>query len=703
MAIGYGFSEENYSNYDYSVYEQEMTDEQFEEFLKGVVLSEAEIQEKIAYAMKRYGLKESDIKLCIFYGRVSTKHKEQVSSIKNQDSIADDFEADYMSRGFIIIEKVFERNSGTLIEKRPKFMNLVQRGLSNNNLGRRFDFIVVKQVDRMFRNVRELLNTMDELKDKKRVGLLFYFNDLNSLIESDRNKIIDEANRAETYSNNLSRSVKQGQERNIRNGKGRLPGYAFGLVKPPVRNSAIGHMDTEKAKLIYDAFERYAYTTDTFAMIADDWNGLGIKSELGKKITPIAIKRILTNELYKGIVRNGTKTKNNVREKYRDVPEDEQHVFYRPELRVVSDELFDAVQKRIKAEEFGHKHMLAVTKDRIFTSMIQCPVCGKNFRQITNGKRREVTEDELTASNLYFVCPTYKYPKRWANDISCDNNSTFRKDEMLECLSLYFQEMLEKRENITELVRNSVTNLLKKLSDEVDKKDYSAEIAEVKKRLERETTLFREGIVETTTELNRLKKELKDLETKQVMENKTAQLKFDVDEVMDRLYTNIENLVKTGMKEETLPAVEFNRLFDSIVATDDDHLIFNLKASRVFSDANIGSQIGSFFTPTKVGVTEAPISEDSDISSFFTPTEVGVTEAITSGSMYGEHQIRLLREQRDKGMVYIPVESLFNCERLYDGMNNRRNLNTENRRRYRYSERYKGLGRTIIDSVNIVL
>ena len=86
--------------------------------------------------------------------------------------------------------------------------------------------------------------------------------------------------------------------------------------------------------------------------------------------------------------------------------------------------------------------------------------------------------------------------------------------------------------------------------------------------------------MENTTELKKLKKEIEKLKTQQNIEEQTTKLDYDVDKVMNELFTSISDLGETGMKEETLDAVKFNLIFDSIIATPDNRLIFNIKASR---------------------------------------------------------------------------------------------------------------------------
>ena len=645
-----------------SVFDNNYTEDAVKELLNGIVVDQLTLADKINTIRDRYGL--TDINRCIFYGRVSTKNKEQSSSIINQHNLASEFENEFMSRGFIVVEEVFERESATTAKKRKKFMNLVNRAKQSD---RNFDFIVVKQVDRMFRNVKDTVFLMDELR-KYDVGLLFFWDNLNSLDVDDRNEIIAKANEAEAYSNKLSKNVRRGQSRNLKTGVGRVPAYCFGYDKPNVNNSAIMNINDTEAVLVKELFNRYVYNRDSLGEITLDWRNRGIKTKLNKEIATIALRRMLQNKIYIGVIQNKRQTRETIRDEYVQVPEEDWLVFIRPDLRIISDELFELAQQRLKEEEFGKEHMLAVPKNRIFKSMIRCSVCGKNFKQIKNGYNSEGEH------NLYYVCATHKQKTRNAELLDCSNKSCFRKDEMLTVLGLYFTEMLSHREDIENLVRNSVANILEKISVENNKEDYSVEIDLVNEKYKRELRLYRDGIIESTTELKKLKNKLDELKAKQATLEASTMINYDIDTVMKNIFTSVEELVKNGLNEETLDAVKFNEIFENMIATTDNRLIINIKGSRFISN--------------------------NFISTFVTPTELDVEKV--HNSLYSNEQLNVLESIR-KHICFISIEQCFDMDRLNKEVNAIRNKDTTNRRRYRYSTRYKYLGLEMIDSVNIIL
>ncbi|QBQ49562.1 recombinase family protein [Brevundimonas naejangsanensis] len=94
---------------------------------------------------------------------------------------------------------------------------------------------------------------------------------------------------------------------------------------------------------------------------------------------------ILRNALYKGkTVWGRTKTKRNGRTgsvKHQIVPQDDHVVVDAPELRIVSDELFDAVQQRLADNEVSDEHQFQSRRkaEYLFSGLYRCGVCGSAY------------------------------------------------------------------------------------------------------------------------------------------------------------------------------------------------------------------------------------------------------------------------------------------------------------------------------------
>ena len=555
---------------------------QVEELLNGIVVDQETINKKIDLVRTKYNITSPT--MCVFYGRVSSEKTQQRSSIITQYGIGQDFEDEYLSQGFIIKEYVFERQSATTAKKRKKFMNTVNRAKQGE-----FNAIVVKIVDRMFRNVDDTVDIMRELKAQN-IALLFYYDNLNSLNENDRNEIIARANDAERYSNKLSVNVKRGKQRNIRNGKGRVPSYVFGYNKIKVGDSSLANINTEEAELVNELFIRFAVNNEAMTAIVRDWRIRGIKSKLNNEVGTVMLYRMLRNPIYKGILTNNKSDRESVREDRKPTDKNDWVYTERPDLRIISNELFDLAQQRLDKQSFGTEHNKNVPQQRLFKSLIRCNCCGKNYKKIKNGINPHTGQ-----VNDYYVCQTYKAPNRHAEVTKCENNNTIRKDELIYSLGVYFKQMLNNEDNIRELVYKSVTNILKRTNNQEELELIKEHIKSTDEKYKRELRLYRDGIIDDTTNLKRLKLELDSLKADLAMKQRVVNTDLEINELVDNIFSTISELIDKGWNidnEDILPAERINGLFDSVIACDDGTFVFNLttNANRYVSNSLAGQK-----------------------------------------------------------------------------------------------------------------
>jgi DNA invertase Pin-like site-specific DNA recombinase len=654
------------------IYNEEI-ENQVEELLNGIVVDQATINEKIDLVKNKYHIEKPT--MCVFYGRVSSEKTQQRSSIITQYGIGQDFENEYLSQGFIIKEYVFERQSATTAKKRKKFMNTVERSKQGE-----FNAIVVKVVDRMFRNTKDTINIMDDLQEKN-VALVFFYDELNSLIEDDRTEIIQKATSAEEYSKRLSKNVKRGKQRNIKNGKGRVPAYVFGYDKIKVGDSSLANINTEEAELVNELFMRFAINNEAMSAIVRDWRSRGIKSKLNNEVGTVMLYRMLRNPIYKGIVINNKSDRKNVRVDRTPTDKDEWVYIERPDLRIISDEMFDLAQQRLDKQSFGEGHNKNVPQQRLFKSLIRCNCCGKNYKKIKNGVNPHTGQ-----INDYYVCQTYKQPARHAEPIKCDNNNTIRKDELIYSLGVYFKQMLNNEDNIRELVYNSVTNILNRTNNQEELVTIQNNIKTTDEKYKRELRLFREGVIDDTTNIKKLKLELDSLKADLAMKQKVNNTNFEVNELVDNIFSTIEELVDKGWNidnEDVIPAERINGLFDSVIACDDGTFVFNLttNTNRYVSHSLKGQK-----------------QRDSLISTSCNTNRDRCNEKY----LFTNKQLQVLEKQRSD-LVFISLNEFFDYDEINEEMNNIRTYNNVNLYKLRYSNRHHDLGKTFIDSINIVL
>jgi len=101
------------------------------------------------------------------------------------------------------------------------------------------------------------------------------------------------------YSDNLSENVKRGIRQKLRRGEwtGLAPlGY--------VNNSKTRNIepDTVKARVIKKAFEEFAQGNHTLASLVDRLSFWGVVSKNGTKLSKSMVQRVLTNQVYTGVI-----------------------------------------------------------------------------------------------------------------------------------------------------------------------------------------------------------------------------------------------------------------------------------------------------------------------------------------------------------------------------------------------------------------
>src|ERR1700733_8147414 len=89
------------------------------------------------------------------YCRVSTKDQQTIQ----QQEILKEF---CVKSGYIIFDTYLDEGESALRSNRPQYMRILEDARK-----RKIDLILVYKIDRFSRSVKELLNTMDLLKDYK--------------------------------------------------------------------------------------------------------------------------------------------------------------------------------------------------------------------------------------------------------------------------------------------------------------------------------------------------------------------------------------------------------------------------------------------------------------------------------------------------------------------------------------------------------
>ena len=284
------------------------------------------------------------MKKAIIYARYSSERQTE-QSIEGQLRVCQEFAE---REGITITGEYIDRAISGTTDHRPQF----QRMMSDcQHLV--IDYVIVYKLDRFARNRYDsaiykaklkqhgirLLSAMEKITDSPE-GII-----MEGLLEAMN----------EYYSAELSQKIRRGMRENVIKGKttgGNIAlGYRIGADK-------CFEIVEEQAAIVRKIFQMYAEGS-TFAEIITELNSTGLKTSRGNPYNKSSISRILSNERYIG--RYTIKGIDEVAE----CP------------RIVSDELFSIVQKKLGESQTKHRHRKNHTY--LLSGVLYCGECGKRM------------------------------------------------------------------------------------------------------------------------------------------------------------------------------------------------------------------------------------------------------------------------------------------------------------------------------------
>ncbi len=262
------------------------------------------------------------------YCRVSTDKKEQKLSLENQQS----YYSEYARENNFQLVRIYsdEGISGKQMKNRTGFLKMIEEGERGE-----FDILAVKDVSRFARNTCDFLTGIRRLKA---AGIDVRFLGTNSSLFTDSEFILTiYAALAQQESENLSKRVIFGKTETAR--KGRVPNRIYGYDK--VNNFTL-IVNQNEGYNVRKAFLLYAEHGLSLTAIAKKFNAEKVQTKLGGSWSAKTVGRMIRNPIYIGkLVNHKTVTEDFISGSRKELPENERFVHLRPELRIVSDEIFE--------------------------------------------------------------------------------------------------------------------------------------------------------------------------------------------------------------------------------------------------------------------------------------------------------------------------------------------------------------------------
>lgn len=342
----------------------------------------------------------------VIYARFSSDLQD-TRSLADQISLANSYIA---ARGLTLVG-VYEDAaiSGASTLNRPG----IQRLLADAKAAR-FDLIVTESLDRLSRSQADIAALYEKLS--------FLGVRIETLADGHVTEIHVglKGTMAALFLKDLAQKTRRGQIGRVK--AGRIPGgksYGYDIVRAGEERGRRA-VNGPEAEVVRRAFQEYAAGKSPLAIV-HDFNEEGIKGPRGGHWNASALlgspKRgngLLNNELYRGVIvynrQRFLKDPSTGKRIARENPESEWHRQEVPDLRIVDEELWLAVQKR-RAERGGPHLYQQRRPQRLLSGLLRCANCGGRFSVVKDDRMR---------------CSTLQ------NSRGCDNNRTVRVAEVEE-------------------------------------------------------------------------------------------------------------------------------------------------------------------------------------------------------------------------------------------------------------------------------
>ena len=493
----------------------------------------------------------------VAYCRVSTGNSDQKQSFQAQQ---DYYLHKFKEQGYTVaptgllhklkggdefIEGIYadEGISGTSTKKRVAFLQMIEdakKGL--------FDVIFVKSVSRFARNTVDGLRYCEELRA---VGVAVMFEDYNvcSISEDKDFELSLFFSLAQKESQTKSYNVKWGIRRSQQAGTW-VTQASFGYNKVG-RDLEINEAEAEVVKEIFKIYIEEGWG---FAKIASYLQNKGVPTKRNAKWNMRRINEILSNPIYKGVLRVHTIENRTIKD-HSDkimIPEDEHIVSIREDLRLVSDDVWEKAneQKSHRSAQMGAGSK--PSRKYKYSSFLYCWGCGGAFRA-KNIWRHQQTPLKYEKENIpkEYCCNTRDTYRR---SVICPTQRrvSIRESRIDEIMAEQITKMKQDKSYLDNLfyVYEVVTRGFPKTEEEKAelyrrREDINTEIRLVLRRaMDKDTSVYDEILDELEKELEEINTEISKEETRQV----AVQLDYDkyqkylakVDSIDPNNFTRVE-------------------------------------------------------------------------------------------------------------------------------------------------------------------
>lgn len=446
------------------------------------------------------------ISITAIYVRVSSEDQVKGYSIEGQLKELRSYAAE---NGLTIYrEYIDDGYSGKSIEGRPAMLELLKDAKQD-----RFSFVITWKLDRLARNLVDQLKML-ELFKKHNIGYMsltqqFDFSTPQGYFTMQMLGTIAQLER-EQIAQNVRLGMQRRSQQGAWNSGNNVLGYEWvtgTAIEPHVR------IVPQEAELVQVIFEQYRSGKGLKA-ITSHLNTAGYKTKRNKPFSVAAIRGILTNVNYIGLIRY------TAHEKFTGACSDRsKRIVQGKHKPIISMELWNEVQALLNQR--SRPPTKQINRHYTLAGLLKCPMCGGSM---IPGHTKAFRKNGNVHMNHYYVCSEY----RNKGPTACKANAIPASPVEEEALSR-FQHILTNKHLLNEIV----SRLNRRSREaEVPLREQLAQAAMKLKQLEKQQRRCYElfegehiGHVELIEQLESLKQATTNLnENKRQLETKLAEL-----------------------------------------------------------------------------------------------------------------------------------------------------------------------------------
>lgn len=441
------------------------------------------------------------------YCRVSTDNEEQLTSYKSQIEHYSSMIKSNPELNFVGIY-ADEGITGTQMKKRDEFLRMIEDAKQG-----KIDIIYAKSISRFARNTVDTLNTVRLLRDLN-VDVYFEKENIHTLALDSEMFLTLYSAFAQAESESTSMNVKMGYRAKMKRGEacGSIKCYGFNYDKVTKELT----INPKEADVVRKIFAYYVSGLGS-SRIAKKLEEEGIPAPKGgKKWSASVIKGILRNVKYIGdvlgqqyFVENPLTHKliKNRGQKPKYYSKNHHDAIIDVDTWNKAQKIYDERSKVLKPDG---KYCKKFSMRYPYSSKIECGICHKNYV-------RRVGRSSPYKGKKYNTKAYWRCSENLAKG-NCDASKGIREEELNLMFVELFNQISSNYETSDDYLLNRIEHILYDNSGVTELKKLESDENKIKTKL-----------------LNLLDLKLDDLDNKELYEEKEKELKFQLEEIKDKI------------------------------------------------------------------------------------------------------------------------------------------------------------------------